>query len=254
MNQLEQFCFIKMATANHFSKRSAFDRIYMTKSAWGGNLIDAATGSENNFERGAGALSFIPGIGFLGNLGQAGSQLIHGHPWKALGNTALAAGSFFTGGLANDAIKGGLAAGRFGMTAGRLGRAVPSFTKGFGSVNNAFKSVPKSIMGTKPFQNPGFQSFAKNYPSQWVSGGAGSSMKGFGPGIKNFVGTSAVRNFTDKMDYSGSGMEAKDKMFDTASNIGSNVGNFLPSVMGQNADPRMLTPHSMPAPFSPMFN
>jgi hypothetical protein len=187
------------------------------------------------FERGANALSFVPGVGFLGNAAMAGKNLITGHPWKALGDAALTAGSLFSGGAVNDAVKGIGAAGR-------IGKMMPTFAKGVGALNK----VPKAVMGMKPLQNPAMQSLAKHYPSQWVSGGQNiSSMRG---AAKNIIGSGTVRHITDNMDASQ--YAPRDNMFNGAMNAGRGASEMMG---GMNGDPRYLTPKALPAPFSPMF-
>lgn len=206
---------------------------FMMKQA---DLAGTLTGGETGFEKAMGGLSFVPGVGFLGNFGQGASQLLRGHPWKALGSAALGAGSLFTGGAANDVVKGVGAAGR-------LAKATPTFARGF----DALKSVPKSIMGLHPMI-PGI---AKNFPSSWVSGGLNTG-KGLTGTAKNIVGSTAVGTVTNKLD-AAPGM-AKDRAFDSTASLASGASNIGSMLGGGNQDPRYLKPMEMPAPFSPMFH
>jgi len=218
-----------------------------------GNMI----GGDTTFEKTMGGLSYVPMVGFLGNLGQGASQLVHGHPWKALGNAALAGGSFLTGGAANDVVKGGIGAGRMAMGAGKamgaFSKAMPWTTAGMGAVKrmagSTIGALPRAAMNTRPFQLPGVQSFAKEYP-KWVSGGLGNTSNGIKGFAKNYAGTSMVSGATDSLDRRSTGMGGKDQAFDSAMSLGQSVPRF----MGQSADPRDLAPKGTPAPFMPMFN
>jgi hypothetical protein len=243
--------------AKHFSQRkSARTCLYMSKQADIGSTAANFVGGDTGFEHAMGALSYVPMVGFAGNLGQGASQLIRGHPWKALGNLGMGVGSFFTGGAANDAIKGTMGAGRTALGAAK---SMTPFTKGYNAFKNTMGAPARAVMGTKPFQSQLGQAFTKHYP-QWVSGGFGGGRFGTAAGgfknprnyvgmAKNQIGTSAVRSFTNSRDYTGTGMDVKDKMFDT---LGS-VGSMAPKFMGQGADPRWLTPPATGGAFSPMF-
>jgi hypothetical protein len=193
-------------------------------------------GGDTGFEHAMGALSFVPGVGFLGNLGQGASQLIRGHPWQALGSAALGAGSLFTGGLANDAVKGIGAASR-------IGKALPTFSKGVGMLNK----VPKAVMGMGALKSPSFQSFARKYPSNWVSGG--QSLQGPKNFAKNFVGSNVVTGAANHLDSAGS--TARDNVFNSTMNFADKTPSFMGG--GMSGDPRYLAPQPIPAPFEPMF-
>ena len=196
------------------------------RKAAGGMMDGILGGAENNFERGAGALSYVPGVGFLGNLGEAGSQMAHGHMWRGLGNAALGVGSFFTGGLANDAVKGG-----FGVARG-ISKALPTMFKGINAARAA-----------KPVAQ-----FGKMYPSSWVSGG-GALGRGVKPFVKNTIGTSAVSGAAEHME-SKAPLATKDKAFDSVMNLGKNTGDIggaLGQAVGVTGDPRYLTPPATPS-------
>lgn len=206
---------------------------------------------DNGFETASNALSFAPGVGFLGNLGTAASKFRNGHFWSGMGNTALGAASFLTGGLSTyglDAIKGTTGIGRAAM------KYVPTAVKGWNSglvnpLKNIGAGIQKSVLGTNAARSIGAHTWGAAKPLQWAAKSEGPLMGTLSP---KFMVNNGLGKVTDAMD-------ARNEMSRTAGGMGGmssliqNGKNLMGSFMGgnQSSDPRFLAPTR--APFAPMF-
>jgi len=203
---------------------TAAEQLFLSRGLIKAAFADAVLG-ETKFDKITNGLSFLPGIGFAGNYAQAGKNLMHGQIWKGLGNAALGTASLFTGGAANDAVKGvGLAA-----------KYLPTFMKGrkaLQGIGNATHSLPG--VSSAPFQALG-----KSKPMQWMGNNYGKSQLGVG------VGTSMLTKDP---------MAGKDRAFNNLTGAASGASNVGSMLGGGNQDPRYLSPPATPAPFSPMFH
>lgn len=178
---------------------------------------------ENGVERGLNTFSLTPGVGFLGNLGSGVYNIGRGRFGRGLADLGIGAASAFTGGAAGWLAKGT----RVGM------KALPWASKGLNTLNRAGAGVIKST--------PGFQSA--------VMGSVGAGMR-----RTPFSGTAADvggQMFKNHESVSHSAMDPRNKMF----NGFTGAAGMGASVMGntQAADPRFLTPASVPSPMSTMF-